>query len=225
MSTLAMEALLAFKKKAELHLCEEFICFNPARLPTPIQWVNVERTRVKDAFTRVWWMSPSPNPHADNRQVLTKYSESMKQLLKRGTYNPGMRPSDHRIGERSFLKKHKGAIPPNVLVPKIEDIAEEIINSLGTTNLLTISNTHSSDAYQQYCRTHDISAHPARMPSRLVEFFILFLTSKGDYVLDPFAGSNTTGAVAELLGRRWVSVECQKEYAKASRARFDAIPN
>jgi site-specific DNA-methyltransferase (cytosine-N4-specific) len=41
-------------------------------------------------------------------------------------------------------------------------------------------------------------------------------------VLDPFAGSNTTGAVAEALGRKWLAVEQDAEYARASKARFMA---
>ncbi|HLJ62455.1 MAG TPA: hypothetical protein VKZ50_22285 [bacterium] len=51
MSTLPMRALLSFLGKAELFLCQQFICYDPARLPTPAQWVNVERIRLKDAFT------------------------------------------------------------------------------------------------------------------------------------------------------------------------------
>jgi len=44
-------------------------------------------------------------------------------------------------------------------------------------------------------------------------------------VLDPFAGSNTTGAVAEALGRRWIAVEANKEYAKGSKGRFAKFVN
>jgi len=47
MSTLALESLLAFKNQGGLHLCQQFICNNPARLPSPAQWVNVERIRAK----------------------------------------------------------------------------------------------------------------------------------------------------------------------------------
>jgi site-specific DNA-methyltransferase (cytosine-N4-specific) len=50
------------------------------------------------------------------------------------------------------------------------------------------------------------------MPSTLVEFFVKFLTDQGDTVLDPFAGSNTTGAVAQDLGRRWLSIEADWTY-------------
>jgi len=217
MSTLPMEALLAFKQEGDLKLCQEFICFNPARLPTPAQWVTVERIRVKDAFTRVWWMSRADKPKADNRRILTEYSESMRKLLERGTYNAGPRPSEHHIGERSFLKDHGGSIPPNVLTPPLREMVPDLLE------LLPIANTRADDPYQTYCRKHGIEPHPARMPKKLAEFFVRFLTDRGDSVLDPFAGSNTTGLVAEQTGRKWISLEVSRDYASASRMRFAAL--
>jgi len=214
MSTLPLKALLAFQEGGGLHLCQEFICFNPARLPAPAQWVTVERIRIKDAFTRVWWMSPSEKPKADNRAVLTEYSESMKKLLRRGTYNAGQRPSEYSIGETSFLADHGGAIPPNVLTPKVEEMLPELCE------VLSIANTRSNDAYQAYCRGNGITPHPARMPMKLVEFFVKFLTDDADRVLDPFAGSNTTGYVAERMGRKWLAIEASREYVRASEVRF-----
>ena len=50
-----------------------------------------------------------------------------------------------------------------------------------------------------------------------------FLTNPGDMVLDPFAGSNTTGYVAESLKRRWVGVELRNDYAQESRLRFESL--
>jgi len=58
------------------------------------------------------------------------------------------------------------------------------------------------------------------MPSSLAKFFINFLTDPGDTVLDPFAGSNTTGCIAEKLNRKWISIEANKEYIRGSIARF-----
>lgn len=214
MSTLPLEALLAFKKEAKLYLCQEFICYNPARLPAPAQWVNIERVRVKDAFTRVWWLSATPTPQADNKKVLTKYSKSMEELLARGTYNSGIRPSEYNIGEKSFLTNNKGAIPPNVLVPPAEDMEQEL------TEVLSISNTGANDPYQKECRDNEWPSHPARMPRKLVEFFIEFLTEPGQRVLDPFAGSNTTGWVAEELKRNWIGIEMDASYAETSKVRF-----
>jgi DNA modification methylase len=212
MSTLALETLLAFKREAGLYLCQEFIWYNPAKLPTPAQWVTIERIRVKDAFTRLWWLSPNPRPKADNRRVLIPYSEAMRSLLKTKKYNAGLRPSQHNISATSFLKKHRGASPPNVL-------------SYGgaTGNLLIGSNTHNVDPYYDYCKALGVAPHPARMPVDLAKFFIQLCTESGDLVLDPFAGSNTTGAAAEALKRRWVAVEAEAEYAKASLGRFPSL--
>ena len=214
MSTLPLKVLIAFLEAAELHLCQEFICFNPARLPTPAQWVNIERIRVKDAFTRVWWMSPVERPKANNRHVLTEYSSSMLELLRRGTYNAGPRPSGHNIGTKSFLSNNGGAIPPNVLIPSAGADTPVLFE------VLPIANTRATDEYQRYCRNNGIPVHPARMQEKLAEFFIRFLTDEGDTVLDPFAGSNTTGAVAERLGRRWISVELEKAYVEGAEGRI-----
>jgi site-specific DNA-methyltransferase (cytosine-N4-specific) len=199
MSTLALKALLAFLETGKFQLCQQFIWNNPARLPSPAQWVNVKRIRVKDAYTHLWWMSPTERPMANNRRVLVEYSDSMKQLLASKKYNAGKRPSEWNIGEKSFLTNNHGAIPSNVI---------------------TMSNTQASSNYLNYCRTKGITLHPARMPIGLAEFFIKFLTKPGDLVLDPFAGSNTTGAAAETLKRKWIGFELEKAYIKGSRGRF-----
>lgn len=227
MSTYVIEAFLRFLKKGDLHLCQEFIWYNPARLPSPIQWVNRERSRVKDAFTRLWWMSPTTRPKADNRKVLREYSSSMKRLIETGKYNAGPRPSQHHIGAESFKTDNNGAIPPNVggadslLGLDAEVTPRRLAEYLQeTTNLLKLPNTMSSDGYRKFCLEQNVPIHPARMPSTLVEFFVKFLTDKGDIVLDPFAGSNTTGSVAQSLGRRWLSVEADWKYAAHSIGRF-----
>jgi site-specific DNA-methyltransferase (cytosine-N4-specific) len=72
---------------------------------------------------------------------------------------------------------------------------------------------HASDAA--------IPIHPARFPAPLPEFFIKLLTDDGDVVLDPFAGSNTAGAVAERLGRRWLAIDCVEAYLEGSKFRFE----
>lgn len=228
MSTHVLEAFLRFLKKGNLHLCQEFIWYNPARLPSPVEWVNKERSRVKDAFTRIWWMSPNPRPKADNRKVLREYSPSMKRLIETGKYNAGARPSEHHIGAESFKTNNNGAIPPNVggvgALPSLDGVitpkgfAEYLEEA---TNLLKAANTVSSDGYRRFCVDRGVPVHPARMPSTLVEFFVKFLTDQGDTVLDPFAGSNTTGAVAQELGRRWLSIEADWTYAAHSIGRFD----
>jgi len=200
MSTLPLETLLAIQKTTNLNLCQQFICHNPARLPGPAQWVTVERIRVKDSFTHVWWFSPSERPKANNRKVLQPYKKSMQKLMERKSYNAGRRPSGHHISENSFFVDNGGAIPPNVL---------------------EFSNTAWKAAYNRWCKAHDVPLHPARMAQGLAEFFISFLTDEGDLILDPFAGSNTTGATAEKLRRHWKAIEPEESYLIGSMGQFD----
>jgi DNA modification methylase len=164
-------------------------------MPSPAEWVNVQRIRVKDAVTPIWWVSPSPRPSANNRRVLKCYSPRMIKLLTNGS-NGGKRPSGHVANK--FERNNGGSIPPN---------------------LIEVAHTNSNDRYQQYCREHELTSHPARFP-RQVPDFVKFLTRKGDLILDPFAGSNMTGYVAEKLGRRWLAFEKRVDYVRSSAGRF-----
>lgn len=191
------ELLLMLCEEYGFHLCQEHYWWNPAKLPTPAEWVNVRRVRVKDAVNCIWWLSPTPWPKANNRRILAPYSDSMRHLLKNG-YKAKLRPSGHDISEK-FGKDNGGSVPPN---------------------LLAIANTESNGRYQSYCRENDHPIHPARFPKELPEYFIRMLTDQGDLVVDPFAGSCVTGAVAESLGREWVCCELDENYLKGAMARF-----
>jgi DNA modification methylase len=192
------ELLVRLCRDVGFFLAEDFYWFNPAKLPSPAEWVNVRRIRVKDAVNTVWWLSKTPFPKADNRAVLKPYSKSMEHLLANG-YRPKLRPSGHDIS-RHFGHHRGGAIPPN---------------------LLSIANTESNSYYLRACRTADLKPHPARFPVALPEFFIKMLTDRSAVVLDPFAGSNVTGEAAERLGRRWLAFELAEPYLRASRFRFE----
>ncbi|MGF1544807.1 MAG: site-specific DNA-methyltransferase [Parvularculaceae bacterium] len=65
--------------------------------------------------------------------------------------------------------------------------------------------------------------HPTQKPEQLLYRVLLATTNPGDVVLDPFFGAGTTGAAAKRLGRRFIGVERDAAYAKAARARIDAI--
>jgi DNA modification methylase len=186
----------------ELHfnLAEEFFWHNPAKLPSPIEWVNKRKIRAKDSVNTVWWLSKSDEPKADVRQVLVPYSDRMKKLHAdpEKFYSAKLRPSGHDI-KRGFDTDNGGAIP---------------------SNLLQIPNTESNSRYIQLCKAAGIEAHPARFPQKLPAFFIDFLTTEGDTVLDIFGGSNTTGAASEAARRRWMAFELNRGYLAASAFRF-----
>jgi len=191
------ELLIMLCKEFGFHLAQEFFWWNPSKLPTPAEWVNIRRVRVKDAVNCVWWLSPTPWPKASNRRVLVPYSDSMKELLQNG-YKAKLRPSGHNISQ-NFSINNGASIPPN---------------------LIAIANTESNSTYLRLCAEKGVKPHPARYPSGLPEYFIRMLTDKGDLVYDPFAGSCVTGEVAERLKRKWICCEIVEAYLETALFRF-----
>lgn len=67
--------------------------------------------------------------------------------------------------------------------------------------------------------------HPTQKPLRLLVRIILATTSQGDWILDPFSGSSTTGIAANLCGRRFAGIEQEEAYCRLSKARREDIDN
>jgi DNA modification methylase len=189
--------LIALVEDIGFHLAQECFWYNPAKLPAPAEWVTVRRQRVKDSVEYVWWLSKTPWPKANNRNVLVPYSPDMHRLIKRG-YVAKKRPSGHNITHK-FQKDQGGSIP---------------------ANLIERGNNESNSNYIAACKAAGYKIHPARFPAALPEFFIKLCTEPGQLVVDPFAGSNTTGAVAESLKRRWIASELNEEFVRESALRF-----
>lgn len=224
-STYQFELLtrLVDEDEGQMHLAQDFYWFNPAKLPSPIEWVNVRKIRVTDAVTHIWWLSPEinkdsaveegeqPHPEANNQRVLTEYSDSQKDLIDTGDFNDGERGSGHNIDEEAFANENDGAIPKN---------------------LIEASNTASNTHYLNMCREYGFDPHPARFPRQIPEFFIDFLTPHPPYdewdegdldkpvVLDIFGGSNLTGSIAQQKGRYWMAFEREEKYLETSQFRF-----
>lgn len=191
------ELLIMLCREYKFHLAQDFYWWNPSKLPTPAEWVNVRRIRVKDAVNCIWWLSKTPWPKASNTRILQPYSESMIDLLKNG-YKAKLRPSGHDISTK-FSVNNGASIPPNILA---------------------IPNTESNSAYLRYCTEHGLKTHPARYPAALPEYFIRMLTDPGDLVVDPFAGSCVTGEISERLNRKWICAELREDYVNGARGRF-----
>ncbi len=66
-------------------------------------------------------------------------------------------------------------------------------------------------------------AHPTQKPEALLHRVLLASTRPGDVVLDPFFGTGTTGAVARRLGRHYIGIERDPDYAAAARERIARV--
>ncbi len=200
--------MIALVEELGFHLAQECYWYNPAKMPVPAEWVTVRRVRIKDSVEHVWWLSKTPHPKADNRRVLRPYGPDMLRLAKKGVKTT-IRPSGHNINSSFDKIASGGSIPSNVLEDQ------------NANEMLIVGNNAANDPYTKRCKETDLTIHPARFPTALPEFFIKLLTDEGDLVVDPFAGSNTAGAVAERLERRWIAMELQADYLDGSRFRFD----
>lgn len=207
--------LIALIEQIGFHLAQECFWHNPAKMPMPAEWVTVRRIRIKDSVEYVWWLSKTPWPKASNTRVLKEYSPDMIRLARRGV-RATVRPSGHVI-RGSFDKLNPGgAIPGNVVeAPQTEGVDFPVPDAM-----LKFGNNAANDEYALRCKELGMKMHPARFPAALPDFFIKLLTEEGDLVVEPFAGSNTTGVVAEGLRRQWISMEQVAEYLEASRVRF-----
>lgn len=61
--------------------------------------------------------------------------------------------------------------------------------------------------------------HPTQKPLGLLTRIVLASTDENDWILDPFAGSSTTGIAANLCGRRYLGIEKEEEFVALSRNR------
>jgi len=203
--------LVALVEEIGFHLAQECFWYNPAKMPVPAEWVTVRRLRVRDSVEYVWWLSKTPHPKASNLKVLKEYSEDMIRLNRNGVRGT-VRPSGHVIRDSFDKIEAGGSIPPNVVEACFEDFPE---------SMMKMGNNAANDIYTRRCKQEGIKIHPARFPALLPRFFIKMLTDPDDLVLDPFAGSLTTGAVSEGLERRWIAGEAVEEYLQAGRFRFE----
>lgn len=207
--------LIALVDEIGFHLAQECFWYNPAKMPVPAEWVTVRRVRVRDSVEYVWWLSKTPHPKASNLNVLKEYSEDMIRLNRNGVKGK-TRPSGHVIRESFDKISAGGSIPPNVTEACWEEFPE---------SMMKMGNNSANDPYTMRCKEEGIKIHPARFPTLLPKFFVKLLTDPNDLVFDPFAGSLTTGAVAEALERRWISGEAIEEYLKAGTFRFEKSEN
>lgn len=199
------EFLLRMVKELNYNLCQTVYWNNTSALPLPIQYVNIEKIRLKNSLNMNMWFTKAPDGRckANNKKVLIPYSSRMQKFIdKPESFIKGeqvTRPSGNVLTIKSWQKDNGGAI---------------------ASNLLSYPNSSSNDSYQRFCNELKIKAHPARYPYKLIEFWVNFLTDEDDLVVDIFGGSNTTGKVAEDLKRHWLSIDISQEYAASSVFRF-----
>jgi len=152
-----------------LKLCQHLYWQNPNRLPTPIKWAAIDRTRLRTTVEPILWFSASPHRvNADNRRVLRPYTKSGLRAMRQPANQAGQRPSGYQLGRKSFARDNGGSIPGDV------------ITAAG----------NQGNAYY-YKAERDAGHRPGRavVAEAVARFCIQFATERGDLVYDPFCGA------------------------------------
>lgn len=185
--------LIALEDRLGLHLVQKFVWYSPSKMPSGY-WTTVARRDCVTATEDFFWLSLDPkNCSAKNDRILTTYSEKQRQYIENAQGKSGVRlmPSGQSSNDETFYKDNGGAIPSNLLFAAPEG-------------------AHS--AYSRYCREHGLPRHPAMYHHALPEFFVRYLTEKGQVVFDPYSGSGNTALASEIQDRHWISSEIVREY-------------
>lgn len=169
-------------------------------LAMPFYWYNPSRLPLPSVYTSRRKIRPKDN--VNNIWWLCKDPNNCKANTTNVLvpYSKSMKKYFKKHVDNQYSwSENKGALPSNVL---------------------EIPNTDNRTQYHVACRSIRLKVQPSTMPAKLVEFFIKMLTTEGDTVLDIFAGSNTTGMVANNLNRQWISFEQRLDYVAKSSFRF-----
>ncbi|EAZ97475.1 site-specific DNA-methyltransferase [Marinobacter sp. ELB17] len=195
--------VIALADELKLWKMDELIWHNPCKPPGPIAWASKKRNQLNVAWEPVYWFTNNPAlVKSDNRRVLQPHSERHLKLIEAGGTASARTASDnaYRTRKGAYGKPTAGKIPRNILTFP--------------------HNCPAQSRYKKAARELGIAPHGAPFPLSLATFLIRFLTEPGDLVIDPFAGSLTTGDAAQREGRRWLMIECMWEYLRAGATRF-----
>ena len=143
-------------------LAQDFYWWNPAKLPTPAEWVTVRRIRAKDAINKIWWLSK------------TRVAEGEQQAC-----------------STALQRKHEGSCWPKATTPSLRPSGHDISDQFQIDNGASHSSQpacHRKHREQQPIspilpRRGIYKPHPARFPVELPEFFVRMLTDEGDLVV------------------------------------------
>jgi hypothetical protein len=100
----------------------------------------------------------------------------------------------------------------------------QVVPDDSADTFLTFRNNSANHAYTKECIEAGIKIYPARFTAALPKFFVRPVTEIGDLVVDPFAGSNTTGMLCEHLQRRWLAMGSVEEYLSAVDSALPRLP-
>jgi site-specific DNA-methyltransferase (cytosine-N4-specific) len=200
--------IIALHERLGLSLMDRIPWVNPSKPPGPTYWACVKDTQLCSGWEPLLWFTNNPQTvKSCNRSVLVPHTENHIRLMNKGGDSRNAEYGDGAYKLRkgvSFANKTEGKIPKNVLT---------LGHACKDTKFL-----------HKKASELNLARHPATFPSSLPDFLIQYLTTKGDFVLDLFAGYNKVGLASERLGRKWLAIECILDYVALHMEIFREYP-
>jgi site-specific DNA-methyltransferase (cytosine-N4-specific) len=202
-----IERLILTMEDAGLWLIDRMI-WSSNKAPTPYAWTSLNRYMLRASYEFVLHFSNNPlKLRSCNQNVLEPHTEAHKKFVLRGGCKQEARNSDgahiKSIGDYSKTDLNKGKIPTNNMYFANKCARNEMVN--------------------RFARERNLPVHGAKMPYKLAEFLVKFLSMPGDLIVDPFGGTGTVASACEENERRWISFEPVFEYIKQSFVRFTTL--
>jgi adenine-specific DNA-methyltransferase len=202
--------VFSFRHDFVLIYAKDKTVFDSVRNPLPLTEEVISRYKNPDNDPRGPWQSISANAqegHATPSQFYTLTAPNGKRHdPPRGTcwrYNKGKMEQEIAAGNIWFGAGGNG-------VPRIKRFLNENEDKGLTPETLWLAeDAGTNDSAKKHNMTllHGDSVFDSPKPEQLLRLILEIATNPTDLVLDSFAGSGTTGAVAQKMGRHWIMVE------------------
>lgn len=176
------------------------------------RWIGLCRDKLKDDGTI--WISGTYHNIFSVANNLTELGFKILNVITWAKTNP-----PPNISCRYFTYSSEFIIWARKSVKKPHHFNYELMKQLNDDKQMTdVWRLPAIAPWEKTC-----GKHPTQKPLALLTRIILASTDKNAWVLDPFAGSSTTGIAANLVGRRFLGIEREREFAEISRKRREEI--
>ena len=177
-----------------------------------MQWLSLCRSKLKDNGTI--WISGTYHNIFSVANCLTELGYKILNVI---TWQKSDPPPN--LSCRYFNFSTEYIIWARKHAKKLHKFNYEVMKQLnGDKQMTDVWRIPAVGKWEKTC-----GKHPTQKPLRLLYRVILASTDEGDLVLDPFAGSSTTGIAANLLGRKFIGIEQEKAFLELSKKRRKEI--
>lgn len=177
-----------------------------------MEWLRLCREKLKDDGTI--WISGTYHNIFSVANCLTELGYKILNVITWQKTNP---PAN--ISCRFFTYSTEFIIWARKHIKRPHKFNYELMKTLnGNKQMTDVWRLPAIGVWEKSC-----GKHPTQKPLSLLTRIILASTNEGDWVLDPFNGSGTTGIAANLCGRKFAGIEQEEEFCLMSKARREEL--